>query len=463
MTGRTARRPPRRTRCTPRRCRTARCSPANRRRTSASGRACPPAADTPCRPVDLAQPEVVHPLLGGGEHLLGPADAGREQSVVRQVDQGPPVDPVPGAQLGLQRASGSRRALRSWSRASARTGGRAADPEPDGAHLARPQPDRVAELPAGTLAVLGVVASRAVAAEPSDRTPGRRPSALWAAEGQTGLRRGPDAVGCRREPKAAAQSWRLALGCGGLPTVAEHQVPAAVQRHRVLPVLCGLARCGLTPRVGAQQLRMRVRLQRDRLGRGRAQAQPDQRTRDPSGTKSVAAGGDSRGVGQVGPDVAPAGGGLGARADPVPSMPNHMPSSSFRFGQPEAAHLAAGVEAGGRVRARRRCPAPRPGRRSPRTDDRPAGWSPTVPRTSAGPDRPPGSGAACAGLVSGMASAASNPAAVRPTASFVRGERDTGDSLSVETGVASRPTSTARPLARVFLTSSCRGPIIEPW
>ena len=41
---RTARPRPRRTRCTRRRCRTARCSRASRRRTSASGPACPPAA-----------------------------------------------------------------------------------------------------------------------------------------------------------------------------------------------------------------------------------------------------------------------------------------------------------------------------------------------------------------------------------------------------------------------------------
>ena len=107
----------------------------------------------------------------------------------------------------------------------------------------------------------------------------------------------------------------------------------------------------LTPRVGAHQFGVRVGAQRDGLGAVRAQGQTDQGTGDSVGDDVGPARCHAVGHRQVGAHVSPAGGRLGGRPDPAVADAEPHAVQEFQVRQPEAAHLAPGVEPRGRIAA----------------------------------------------------------------------------------------------------------------
>ena len=120
------------------------------------------------------------------------------------------VDLLPGGDLGLQRARRDRPApRRSSARAPAGTRRRSADAEPDGARHPGPQLDPVAELAAGAVAVLRVVAARRLRSARSGRTPGRSPPDPGG-RGSPGRSPSRRASGWsrRRRPSRGPHCWR---------------------------------------------------------------------------------------------------------------------------------------------------------------------------------------------------------------------------------------------------------------
>ena len=230
------------------------------------------------------QVQVVHPLLGGGQHLLGPAHAVLDQPVPGQVDHGAPVDPVPLRDLGGQRPLRVVQRLPQLGPRIGRAGRRAAD-----ARTRRCAPRRPAAGPRSSAGHRHPCRTRCRRSGPAG-SGAFGPEAGQMTAGSCGPRKSSPvraAVGFSVEPKAAAQSWRSTVRVRRLAPVAEQQVPAA-DGGGVGQVLGGLARGRSHPRgrspSSSEWASARSVIVRSRLAR---RLSPTRAPETPFGTKSV--------------------------------------------------------------------------------------------------------------------------------------------------------------------------------